>query len=241
MIDENFDGPESKEYKEFFKRDRRGFLTEDDDDLTIIAPIIGHTNVWYSRRKMEVIVILYVSGQRVEVPALIDSGAAGVFIDEDFIKKLDLLTESLPVNIEVYNVDGTVNQNGSITKKVVADLELKGKCLEEEFLVTALGRQRIILGYPWLKRANPKINWMKKEFSWWDEGLNRISICSSEKLSKEMCMRPRKISSSPIFVLKYEKLMMHRLKNSMGNLSRFPLQLLKVQARPCWINGFKTR
>ena len=126
-------------------------MTEDDDDSTIIAPIIGHTNVWYSCRKMEVIVILYVSGRKVKVPALIDSGAAGVFIDEDFVKKLDLLTESLPVNIEVYNVDGTINQNGSITKKVVADLELKGKRLEEEFLVTALGRQRIILGYPWLE------------------------------------------------------------------------------------------
>ena len=50
-------------------------------------------------------------------------------------------------------------------KKVVANLELKGKHLEEEFLVTALGRQRIILGYPWLEQANPKINWMKKEFS----------------------------------------------------------------------------
>ena len=151
-------------------------MTEDDNDLTIITPIIRHTNVWYSRKKMEVIVILYVSGLKVKAPALIDSGAAGVFIDEDFIKKLDLLTELLPVNIEVYNVDGTVNRNGLITKKVVADLELKGKRLEEEFLVTALGRQRIILGYPWLERANPKINWMKKEFSWWDEGPNRINI-----------------------------------------------------------------
>ena len=93
----------------------------------------------------------YVSSRKVEVPALIDSGAAGVFIDENFVKKLDLLTELLPVNIEVYNVDGTVNRNGSITKKVVTDLELKGKRLEEEFLVTALGRQRIILGYPWLE------------------------------------------------------------------------------------------
>ena len=151
-------------------------MTEDDDDLTVIAPIIRHTNVWYSRRKMEVIVILYVSSRKVEVPTLIDSGAARVFIDNDFVKKLDLLTESLPVNIEVYNMDGTINRNGSIMKKVVADLELKGKCLKEEFLVTALGRQRIILGYPWLKQANPKINWMKKEFSWWDEGPNRINI-----------------------------------------------------------------
>ena len=84
-------------------------MTEDNDDLTIIAPIIRHTNVWYSHRKMEVIVILYVSGQTVKVPTFIDSGATGIFIDEDFVKKLDLLTELLPVNIEVYNVDRMVN------------------------------------------------------------------------------------------------------------------------------------
>ena len=34
----------------------------------------------------------------------------------------------------------------------------------------------IILGYPWLERANPKINWKKKEFSWWEEGPNRINV-----------------------------------------------------------------
>ena len=84
-------------------------MTEDDDVSTIITPIIRHTNVWYLCRKMEVIVILYVSGRTVEVPTLIDSGAAGVFIDEDLVKQLDLLTESLPVDIQVYNVDRMVN------------------------------------------------------------------------------------------------------------------------------------
>jgi len=56
-----------------------------------------------------------------------------------------------------------LNQNGSIMKKVIAGLELKGKYMEEEFLVTALDRQRII--NTWLKQANPKINWKKKQFT----------------------------------------------------------------------------
>ena len=70
--------------------------------------------------------------------------------------------------ITVYNVDGTENQDGLIDKKVTADLDVKGRRNKTRFLVTALESQRVILGYPWLVYANPKINWKKREFSWWD-------------------------------------------------------------------------
>ena len=120
--------------------------------------------------------MLYVSNRKVEVPTLIDSGAAGIFIDEEFIAELKIPTKKLSDDIMVYNVDGMINKNVSITKKVCADLELKGKHTNEEFLVTALGRQRIILGYPWLEKTNPKINWRKKEFTWWEEGPTKLNI-----------------------------------------------------------------
>jgi len=41
--------------------------------------------------------------------------------------------------------------------------------MKERFLVTALGTQQVILGYSWLEKVNPKINWKKKTFSWWDD------------------------------------------------------------------------
>jgi len=75
---------------------------------------------------------------------------------------------SISKRITVYNVDGTENQDGSIDKKVTADLDVKGHRSKTRFLVTALGSQRVILGYPWLVYANPNINWKKREFSWWD-------------------------------------------------------------------------
>jgi len=75
---------------------------------------------------------------------------------------------SISKRITVYNVDGTESQDGSIDKKVTADLNVKGRRMKIQFLVTALGLQRVILGYPWLVNANPKINWKKREFSWWD-------------------------------------------------------------------------
>jgi len=48
------------------------------------------------------------------------------------------------------------------------------------FLETALGKQLVILGYPWLVNANPKINWRKREFSWWEEDNSTKSTLSLE-------------------------------------------------------------
>jgi len=32
--------------------------------------------------------------------------------------------------------------------------------------MTGLGKQRIILGFPWLNRHNPEINWQTRELNW---------------------------------------------------------------------------
>ena len=105
------------------------------------------------------------NGQKVETIALIDSGAAGIFINQAFTEENGLKMDPLPKKIEVFNVNGTENQDGSITKKVLADLIVKDHKMKTQFLVTVLGLQRVILGYPWLVYANPKINWKKQEFS----------------------------------------------------------------------------
>jgi hypothetical protein len=40
-----------------------------------------------------------------------------------------------------------------------------GKKFEERFYVTGLGKQRIILGFPWLHKYNPIIDWKKGEIT----------------------------------------------------------------------------
>src|SRR6266511_1278698 len=67
------------------------------------------------------------------------------------------------------NVDGTKNQDSSIREYVTANLEVKGRQKDTQFLVTVLGMQKVILGYPWLVEANPKIDWREQKFSWWKE------------------------------------------------------------------------
>ena len=42
---------------------------------------------------------------------------------------------------------------------VKLDLEINGRKTNTELLVTGLGKERIILGFPWLNEHNPDINW----------------------------------------------------------------------------------
>ena len=39
--------------------------------------------------------------------------------------------------------------------------------MDLQLLVTGLGNQRIILGFPWLNEHNPEIDWKTGEFKWW--------------------------------------------------------------------------
>jgi len=50
--------------------------------------------------------------------AMVDTGATGDFIDQDFVARAKLPTCKLSQPIPVYNVDGTLNEAGSICKVV---------------------------------------------------------------------------------------------------------------------------
>jgi hypothetical protein len=95
--------------------------------------------------------------------ALIDSGATGLFIDEEYVHTNGITTRPLQQQIPVYNVDGTPNEAGSISQ--VADLVLRYDSHSERalFAVTRLGKQNIILGFTWLRDHNPEIDWQTKE------------------------------------------------------------------------------
>ena len=64
------------------------------------------------------------------------------------------------------NVDGTENKRGKITKYVNLSVTIHGRTKNIKMLVTGLGKQKIILGFPWLNDENPDINWRSGEFKW---------------------------------------------------------------------------
>ena len=60
------------------------------------------------------------------VEALLDSGASGKFIDQNFAKNMKIEQQDLENPIKVYNVDGTQNKQGTIKKYVELDVEIHG-------------------------------------------------------------------------------------------------------------------
>ena len=91
--------------------------------------------------------------------ALLDTGAGEKFIDQNFVQNQKIKIKNLEHPIEVFNVDGTPNKWGTITKYTRLDLTINRHTQPHNLFVTGLGKQKIILGYPWFKQNNPEIDW----------------------------------------------------------------------------------
>ena len=96
---------------------------------------------------------------KMAVSALLDSGATGSFLDTEFIKDMNINTRKLPRAIPVYNVDGTLNQGGSIQEEVDLVLNFGDHTEIATFAVCGLGEKVAIIGHDWLFHHNPEINW----------------------------------------------------------------------------------
>ena len=94
------------------------------------------------------------------VTALLDSGATGMFIDWEYVKKSGFTTRMLSNPIPVRNVDGTPNEAGSIMDVVELNLRYRNHAERVFFAVTNLGKQNMIMGHTWLRKHNPDINWV---------------------------------------------------------------------------------
>ena len=63
--------------------------------------------------------------------------------------------------IEARNADGTSNKGGMIQYQVNLNLRIEERNSLQHFFIMDLGNKNtIILGHPWLTKANPTINWM---------------------------------------------------------------------------------
>jgi len=90
--------------------------------------------------------------------AMVDTGATGDFIDQDFIAQAKLPTCKLSQLILVNNVDGTLNEAGSIREVInmIMTYDQHSECIL--LAVTRLGKQSMILGFTWLDNHNLEID-----------------------------------------------------------------------------------
>ncbi|ESK81011.1 reverse transcriptase-rnase h-integrase [Moniliophthora roreri MCA 2997] len=55
--------------------------------------------------------------------------------------------------------DGTANKTAWITHVVELEFQIAGKEFKENFMISGIGDEEMILGLPWLRHHNPEINW----------------------------------------------------------------------------------
>jgi hypothetical protein len=91
--------------------------------------------------------------------ALVDSGATDNFMHPNFAKRMGLGMKTLPKPKKIFNIDNRMNKSGMITHYLDLNVVTKGIHKEMRFLVTDIGQEEVLLGYPWLATFEPKFDW----------------------------------------------------------------------------------
>jgi hypothetical protein len=108
---------------------------------------------------MKIPVSFQTSYARADKQILVDSGATDNFIDPRLIKRLGLRSLCLERPRKIWNIDRTNNRAGMIADYVDLNVQSGNKGTKMWFLVTNLGLEDLILGYPWLAYFEPKFSW----------------------------------------------------------------------------------
>jgi predicted aspartyl protease len=91
--------------------------------------------------------------------ALVDSGATDNFMHTTFAKRMGLGLQELLMPKKIFNIDNTTNKSGKVTHYLDLHVCTKGIHKEMCFLITDIGSEDLLLGYPWLAMLEPKFNW----------------------------------------------------------------------------------
>jgi len=114
------------------------------------------------KKSMILSMVLKTETKSTPINALIYSGAMDNLIHNNIVDQHNLPTSTLPGPINARNADGSLNQGGLIVKSVIGILNA-GLNTSTFFLVVNLGKNKAILGYPWLTINNPNIDWQTGE------------------------------------------------------------------------------
>ena len=109
-------------------------------------------------------VILWVYGKKVQTKALVDLEATMNFINSVVVENNNLVTYKLANLYHIINADGTPNKVGQITKYVQAYVEIELYKIIQHLFVTNLGNKKMMIGYSYLYKHNPNINWQKGQW-----------------------------------------------------------------------------
>ena len=110
-------------------------------------------------RSMKVPISVRTSYNKADMRSLVDSGATDNFVHPRFVRRMGLGTKELATPKKLFNVDDTMNRAGMITHYIDLDVYTNGIHKEMRFLVSDIGKEDALLGYPWLATFELKFSW----------------------------------------------------------------------------------
>ena len=110
-------------------------------------------------QSMKIPVLFQTAYTRADKQILVDSGATDNFIHPRLVRRLALGTQKLDHSRKIWNIDGTNNKAGRIMEYVDLSIQTGKKQNKMRFLITDLGHEDLILGYPWLAMFELKFSW----------------------------------------------------------------------------------
>jgi hypothetical protein len=105
----------------------------------------------------------FISGVQKVENALVDSGATDNFLTPSLAARLGLRIQKLKYPKPILTVDGSEHKQGKLTEYADLVLKLGEQRRKQRFYIVTLGHDRAILGFPFLSKFNPSINWVKGE------------------------------------------------------------------------------
>ncbi|KAI2653118.1 Transposon Tf2-6 polyprotein [Labeo rohita] len=155
--------------------------------------------------RCEIPVTLCYEDLSIHTTALIDSGAAGNFIDADFVRTNHLPILSCVSPVAVAALDGRPLGTGRI-EHTTGDLTLHTEPQHKEtirFFIITSPRTPLILGYPWLHQHEPTISWSEATITHWS---SRCQPHSSQP-AVQLTASPKPHSSRSIIPEEYQDLL----------------------------------
>ncbi len=110
-------------------------------------------------KSLKIPTILQSKHMKAKQEVLVDFRATDNFISEKLLKRIKIGKLPLKKPWYIWNIDGTHNKAGTIKDYINLQVQVGPKKEEMKFLVTHIGEDEIILGYPWLAAFEPKIDW----------------------------------------------------------------------------------
>ena len=127
-----------------------------------ISPVCASVTVKSETRSMQIpiqLIFPLYSIKVVDTRALVDSGADISCTDQHFVRKHNLPTIKPPIPIQARNADHSHNKSSNIQYTCDLFIDIQGLTQKVTLHGMTCGKENIILGLSWLKKANPMIDW----------------------------------------------------------------------------------